>query len=103
MKEILTSVLEMLGLAWWAEFVTEDPRCTYYFGPFMSAEDAKAAETGYLEDLAQEGAQGIRVTIKRCKPSNLTVFDEAPEPSRRSMASSALNSQIGDRSSKSPA
>jgi Domain of unknown function (DUF1816) len=103
MKEILISLLETLGLAWWSELVTEDPRCTYYFGPFISAEEAKAAQAGYIEDLEQEGTQGIRVTVKRCKPSNLTVFDETPETSRRSMVSPTLSGQLGDRSSKSPA
>lgn len=76
MKETLTSLLQILGLAWWVEIITETPRCTYYFGPFASADEAQAAQSGYLEDLEQEGAQGIRVTIKRCKPTELTIADD---------------------------
>ena len=76
MKEVLISLLETLGLAFWVEIVTEKPRCTYYFGPFLSSQEAQAAKSGYVEDLEQEGAQGIRVTVKRCKPADLTIADD---------------------------
>lgn len=79
MKETLLSVLEFLGLAWWVEIVTESPSCTYYFGPFGSAKEAEAEKAGYIEDLEQEGAKGIKVTVKRCRPAQLTVFDDAAE------------------------
>lgn len=79
MKETLLSFLEFLGLAWWVEVVTDTPRCTYYFGPFVNAKEAQAAQAGYTEDLEQEGAKGIRVEIKRCKPTRLTVVDEDEE------------------------
>ncbi|MBW4489286.1 MAG: DUF1816 domain-containing protein [Trichocoleus desertorum ATA4-8-CV12] len=77
MKEVLISLLETLGLAFWVEIVTDRPRCTYYFGPFLSSQEAQAAKSGYVEDLEQEGAQGIRVTVKRCKPpADLTISDD---------------------------
>ncbi|WP_088890532.1 DUF1816 domain-containing protein [Leptolyngbya ohadii] len=79
MNEFLVNVLEVLGLAWWVEVVTETPKCTYYFGPFATAKDAKIAEPGYIQDLQQEGAIGIRAVVKRCKPAKLTVFDEEKE------------------------
>lgn len=79
MKEQLTSMLEFLGLAWWVEIVTQDPSCTYYFGPFLSYEEAVDAKGGYIEDLEDEGAQGISVLVKRCKPTELTIFDELGE------------------------
>jgi Domain of unknown function (DUF1816) len=79
MKELWTSVLETLGLAWWVEIVTESPRCTYYFGPFADRSEAEAAKFGYLEDLEQESAQGIRFVVKQCKPSQLTIYDERTE------------------------
>jgi hypothetical protein len=77
MSDIWLSMLEFLGQAWWAEIVTDTPRCTYYFGPFASSGEAEAAKAGYVEDLRQEGATNIRVTIKRCKPDpkNLTLYD----------------------------
>lgn len=77
MKELLTTVLNAFGKAWWVEIVTDAPRCTYYFGPFGNRKEAEVAKTGYIEDLEQEGAQGIGVIIKQCKPGNLTIFDEA--------------------------
>jgi hypothetical protein len=79
MKEIWLSILESLGLTWWVEIVTESPKCVYYFGPFTTAKEARAAQPGYVEDLEQEGAKGIKVEIKRCKPAKLTIFEEADE------------------------
>ncbi|MBO9999263.1 MAG: DUF1816 domain-containing protein [Cyanobacteria bacterium SID2] len=79
MKELLLNVLQLFGMAWWVKIDTETPQCTYYFGPFTSEEEAEAAKAGYVEDLEQEGAQGIAISIERCKPSNLTVFDEAAD------------------------
>ena len=76
LKEISTFLLERLGLAWWAEVVTAQPDCTYYFGPFSSVKEAEFAQQGYIEDLEQESAQGIAVTIKRCRPKELTIFDD---------------------------
>lgn len=72
MKELITNSLNSLGLAWWVEIVTETPRCTYYFGPFTNRNEAEVAQSGYIEDLEKEGAQGIKVVVKRCKPINLT-------------------------------
>jgi hypothetical protein len=75
-KENLTNFFHSLGWAWWVEIVTQNPRCTYYFGPFLSSKEADAAKAGYVEDLEQEGAQGIVVQIKRCKPNNLTISED---------------------------
>ncbi len=76
MKELLISLLNFFGLAWWVEVKTASPRCIYYFGPFMTAQEAQAAQTGYVEDIENEDAQGISVSIQRCKPVNLTVADD---------------------------
>lgn len=75
-KENLTSLFYSFGWAWWVEIVTHNPRCTYYFGPFLSSNEADGAKAGYVEDLEQEGAQGIVVKIKRCKPENLTIAED---------------------------
>jgi Domain of unknown function (DUF1816) len=76
MKEILISLLNFFGLAWWVEVKTSAPRCTYYFGPFLTAQEADTAKAGYIEDLENEGAQGLSVAIQRCKPIDLTVADD---------------------------
>ena len=78
-KEKLTSLFASFGWALWVEIVTHNPRCTYYFGPFLSFKEADAAKAGYVEDLELEGAQGIVVKIKRCKPENLTIADDTSE------------------------
>ena len=76
MKELFTGLMQGISKDWWAEITTMKPRCIYYFGPFQSYQEAKAAYPGYIEDLDSEGAQGIVVVIKRCKPNVLTIFDE---------------------------
>ncbi|MBH8572978.1 DUF1816 domain-containing protein [Nostocaceae cyanobacterium CENA369] len=83
LKESLISTFNSLGLAWWVEIITQNPRCTYYFGPFLSSSDAKLAIKGYVEDLELEGAQGILVNVKRCKPNTLTIADDLGERSDR--------------------
>ncbi|MEW6494737.1 MAG: DUF1816 domain-containing protein [Cyanobacteriota bacterium] len=76
MKEFMLKILQLMGLAFWVEIVTDNPSCTYYFGPFLNEKEAHIAKDGYIEDLENEGAQGINVKIKRCKPSDLTIFEE---------------------------
>ncbi len=58
---------------WWVEIHTKTPQCTYYFGPFESALEARSLQSGYLEDLRQEQAQEITVEIKQCQPEHLTI------------------------------
>ncbi len=60
----------------WAEIITERPHCIYYFGPFQTFMEAKTTCPGYIEDLQSEGALGIKVVIKRCRPDMLTICDE---------------------------
>lgn len=79
MNNILLKIVEALGLAYWIEIKTEIPKCTYYFGPFLTADEAKKTQGGYLEDLKGEGATGIQLAIKKIKPKQLTIFDEADE------------------------
>ncbi|MFB2835564.1 DUF1816 domain-containing protein [Floridanema evergladense] len=93
MKEFLLSILNFFGLAWWLEVITQKPQCTYYFGPFLTAKEALASKTGYLEDLEMEGAIGIEVYIKRCKPNKLTVDGDLGERIDRK-ASPAFSGQF---------
>lgn len=79
MKEVLTDVLNNLGMACWVEVTTKQPECIYYFGPFLTRKEAERAQSGYLEDLENEGAQGISAVVKRCKPEKLTIFEEVEE------------------------
>lgn len=65
---------ETIEFGWWVEIVTTFPNCTYYFGPFASLQEADFAQIGYFEDLKQEGAKGISLQIKQCKPKILTSF-----------------------------
>lgn len=78
-KDMFTLLLEQLGIAVWVEVVTESPRCTYYFGPFSSFPEAEAALPGYKEDLEAEGAVVVGSVTRRCKPEQLTIYDEAKD------------------------
>jgi hypothetical protein len=78
LEDIALNFLTKAGLAWWVEVATDQPSCTYYFGPFGTSADAKAASSGYVEDLMLENAQGIRTAIERSNPKELTVCDEDP-------------------------
>ncbi|MCG5059456.1 MAG: DUF1816 domain-containing protein [Limnoraphis sp. WC205] len=76
MKELLINLLNFLGLAFWVEIITESPNCTYYFGPFLTAKEAHSAEVGYREDIESEGVNTYKVSVRRCKPSRLTVAED---------------------------
>ena len=73
MKELFINLLNFFGLAWWIEIVTATPSYTYYFGPFLTAKEARSLQYGYIEDLESEGAGVIKVAILKCKPSQLTI------------------------------
>lgn len=63
-------------MPWWIKITTEVPKCTYFFGPFDSSAEANQLELGYIEDLKEEKAQGIKVEIQQCEPKDLTIFEE---------------------------
>lgn len=76
MKDALLSLLSALGFAYWVKISTDSPQCIYYFGPFGSSDEASAHSDGYYEDLAEEGAQNIMVSVERCKPKELTITED---------------------------
>lgn len=65
--------------AWWVEINTTVPRCTYYFGPFDSEQEAQLSRSGYVEDLYQEEARDIIALVKQCQPDVLTIFQDKAE------------------------
>ncbi|MDJ0727012.1 MAG: DUF1816 domain-containing protein [Prochloraceae cyanobacterium] len=58
---------------WWVEVNTDVPRCTYYFGPFNTSQEAREHQAGYVEDLIEEGSGQITLNIKKCRPQALTI------------------------------
>ena len=77
LEDTFSSYMNNAGLAWWVEILTFEPKCIYYFGPFVSKDEAQKSRDGYIEDLEAEGAQDIRVEIMRLQPKELTIFDES--------------------------
>ena len=61
----------------WLKVRTQTPQCVYFFGPFNSSREARDHQDGYMTDLIQEGAQGIRVTLQRKEPQVLTLVQES--------------------------
>ncbi len=78
-QSVWSSLLHQIGRAWWVKITTRSPHCCYYFGPFASKMAANLAQTGYIEDLESELAQGIEVAIERCRPAELTIDYELLE------------------------
>jgi hypothetical protein len=75
-----TDALNACRQAWWIEILTAQPNCTYYFGPFAGAWEAKIASKGFLEDLEGEFAQGITIKIDRhSQPDLLTIEHDSIE------------------------
>ena len=78
--EIGADLLNFLGQAWWIEILTAQPKCTYYFGPFVGAWEAEVASKGFVEDLESEFAQGIETKIDRhSQPDLLTIEHDSIE------------------------
>ena len=59
---------------WWIKVETQSPDCIYYFGPFVSSQEAASLQSGYIEDLVQEGAQSITHAIEKGWPETLTIY-----------------------------
>ncbi|WP_298617393.1 DUF1816 domain-containing protein [uncultured Thermosynechococcus sp.] len=72
----LADLVNGIGLAWWVKIETKTPPCTYYFGPFLTPMEAEREKDGYIEDLKAEGAEGIEVSVVRCRPEELTIDAE---------------------------
>lgn len=70
---------EQKKLGWWIEIRTANPSCTYYFGDFYSFTAAASAQSGYIEDLSEEGAKLLAVEIKHCRPKQLTIYENEPK------------------------
>ena len=58
---------------WWIEINTAVPRCSYYFGPFDTFNQAVEQQDGYIQDLIEEGAREITIDIKKGSPQQLTI------------------------------
>lgn len=91
MGEFWLGIQSFLGRAWWVEVRTMVPSCTYYFGPFAERAEAEGAREGYREDLEAEGARGIAVVVKRCKPGALTQVGDEFERERLDRLGAALH------------
>lgn len=77
LKTIANSLIDKTAIKpYWVEITTKQPHCIYYFGPFDSSGEAKAMQSGYVEDLMAENAVGISVDVKRCLPTQLTITEE---------------------------
>ena len=56
-----------LGLAWWAKIETQQPNCTYWYGPFITKRSLKVNMSSFIEDLSKEGYENIQHSFVRCK------------------------------------
>lgn len=63
-------------IPWWLEIETKIPQCIYYFGPFDSPQEAQNHQSGYIEDLINEKAEGISVKLKQIERPTLLTIDK---------------------------
>ena len=56
-----------LGLAWWAKIETEQPNCTYWYGPFITKRSLKENIPSFIQDLNHEGSTNVKYSFIRCK------------------------------------
>jgi len=56
-----------LGIAWWAKIETDQPRGTYWFGPFITKRSLKENLSSFIKDLSDEGSKNIKHSLFRCK------------------------------------
>ncbi|MDJ0649418.1 MAG: DUF1816 domain-containing protein [Xenococcaceae cyanobacterium MO_188.B19] len=53
---------------WWIKIVTDAPLYIYYFGTFESYSEALKNQSGYIEDLKEEGNKILNIGIQKCQP-----------------------------------
>ena len=53
---------------WWIKIVTDKPVYIYYFGTFDSYSEALKYQSGYIEDLKEEGNKIVNIGIQKCQP-----------------------------------
>ncbi|PZD72168.1 hypothetical protein C1752_03754 [Acaryochloris thomasi RCC1774] len=58
--------------AWWVTVTTQQPNYEYLFGPFKDKKEAEENLSGYIKDLADEGAIQIEAEVCWCKPQAIT-------------------------------
>ena len=68
-KKLIRKLGNNLGLAWWAQVNTQDPKVTYWFGPFLTKKNLKINLETFLNDLDDEGSNEITHSLIRCKRS----------------------------------
>ena len=64
---MIRNIGNKLGLAWWAKVETDNPSCTYWFGPFITKRSLNENISSFIEDLTEEGSENIKYSLVRCK------------------------------------
>lgn len=59
--------------SWWIKILTENPMYIYYFGGFNDYWEAKSSENGYIQDLKEEKAKIVDVSIGKYEPEKTTI------------------------------
>lgn len=85
-KQLFLNLAQLGKGHWWVEISTHQPTCIYYFGPFISFQEADLMRPAYIDDLLQEGSRINQVLVKQCHPTQLTIFDEAEMPTLEALA-----------------
>ena len=77
LSSIREAWIKLFLLSWWLEITTTNPYCIYWFGPFDSPLEARLYQSGYIEDLVEEQAEGITIKLQQCQPQVLTICSDS--------------------------
>ena len=65
--KLIRNLGNKLGLAWWAKIETDQPKATYWYGPFITKRSLKENMSSFIKDLSDEGSTNIKHSLVRCK------------------------------------
>ena len=65
--KLIRNIGNKLGLAWWAKIESEQPKTTYWYGPFITKRSLKENISSFIKDLSDEGSVNIKHSFLRCK------------------------------------
>ncbi len=65
--ELVLAFLNVIGWAWWAKLETNNPKATYWFGPFVTRRYLCEHLTNMVKELERETSSSVKETIVRCR------------------------------------
>ncbi len=65
--QLLRSLANGVGAAWWGRVETRDPHVVYWFGPFLRRRELEAALPAFLADVRSEAPGSLEQELVRTR------------------------------------